>query len=513
VAFILIDLRRTIARHQLARAGAGWLALGAVLGLLSASGTLALGVVHYPRAGAGADVLAFVFALWLVGRVAQSALVGGDGILRPELFALLSIPRRRLARSLLVAGLADPSLAFLAVAFAALVALGAHTGVVSTLIALLALGLTLILTGVLSTIAGGLLGAGSRRRRDAGTIVVAVAISLVAVAGTLLPLLANTLEHRSTPWLSTLVRALPSGWGPEAVDAAARSDWLAVAGPLLGLVVLSALAAAAWPRILVRRMEGAAVSPRRAPRHRARRWRLPGTPAGAVVAKELCLWTRDPIRLTCLLIAGIVGAAVCAIPVIGTHTTVMLPFAGAMSALIAGACACNLYGNDGTSLWLTIATPRSARPDVRGRQVAWLLIVAPYTIAVTLVLTAISGQDWAWPWVLGGVPALLGGAAGLAAYGSLVSVQPLDDTGNPTPAWSLKVHLALIAIALTPIPPIILLAVGTLIHHGWLTWAAVPLGILTSLAATHQLGRLATRRLQAHQVTILRTIVTTTSTG
>ncbi len=225
-----------------------------------------------------------------------------------------------------------------------------------------------------------------------------------------------------------------------------------------------------------------------------------------MVAKELRLWARDPIRLTCLLIAAIVGPAVCVVPAVSLHTTVMLPFAGAMAALIAGACACNLYGNDGTSLWLTITTPDSAGPDVRGRQVAWLVVVAPYTVALTAALTALAGQDWAWPWVLAGVPALLGGAAGLAAYTSLISVQPLDDTGGPTPEWSIKVHLALVAVTLTAAPPAALVAGATLTHHHALAWAGVPLGVLTAVVGFGLLGRMAARRLQSHQLTILGTL-------
>ena len=76
-------------------------------------------------------------------------------------------------------------------------------------------------------------------------------------------------------------------------------------------------------------------------------------------------------------------------------------------------------------------TQGAARAGVRGRQAAWLLVVAPYTIAVTIAFTALSGDDATWPSVLAVLPALLGGAAGLAPLASLISVQPLDETGNP----------------------------------------------------------------------------------
>jgi hypothetical protein len=51
--------------------------------------------------------------------------------------------------------------------------------------------------------------------------------------------------------------------------------------------------------------------------------------------------------------------------------------------------------------------------------ILWLLVVAPVMVALTVSLTAFSGQGWAWPWVLATLPAMLGATAGL---GVLLSV-------------------------------------------------------------------------------------------
>jgi ABC-2 type transport system permease protein len=80
---ILIALRRTIVRHQLARTSPAVLLAGAGVVFISALGTIWLGLVPYPDPAAATDVLALLFALWLGGRVAQSALAG-DVVLRPE---------------------------------------------------------------------------------------------------------------------------------------------------------------------------------------------------------------------------------------------------------------------------------------------------------------------------------------------------------------------------------------------------------------------------------------------
>jgi ABC-2 type transport system permease protein len=494
VVLTLIRVRAAMFRNRADRAGrAGLMALAALV-LISAGGTLALGAVPYAHEGAGADVVALALAAWVGGRVAQAALTGGDDALRPELFRLLPIPRRRLAWALLVAGVADASLALPAVAFGAMVALGVRAGPLATVVGVVALVLLLGLTSVLSTLAGGLLAPGARRGHDAGTIALALIISLVAVAGTLLPALASVLTSRSSPALSLAVRVPPSGWGPLAVDAAGHGRPLTAAGALLGLLALTALAALAWPAVLGRALEGAG-APARAGGAARRARLLPATPTGAVTAKELRMWGRDPVRLTCLLIAVVVGAASCAIPRVTAGTDVLLPFAGALTVVIAGGCACNLYATDGPGLWATVMAPRSARADVRGRQAAWLIVVAPYAVALTVVLTAASGARWAWPAVLALLPALIGGAAGLAAYGSLVSVQPADAAGNPTPAWSLKVHIALPVVALTAAPPGLALAAGAGLGDGAITWAAVPIGVATGLALGLGLGRRAERRL------------------
>ena len=502
---ILIALRRTILRNQLARTNPAMLLTGAGVVLISALGTIWLGLVSYPHPAAATDVLALVFLLWVAGRVTQSALAG-DAVLRPEVFSLLPLERRRLARSLLIVGLLDPAGVFTTIAFGALIAWGARLGAAAAAVAVVAVVLTLALASVLSTIAGAVLGPGSRRGHDVGTIVTAVALSVVAVAATLLPALDTALRRGSVPWLANTLTGLPTGWGPVAVRAAARGDWLAVVGSLAGLVVLTAAAAEWWPAVLSRRMDAAAW-PAHAGSARPGRWSArPGTPTGAVTAKEVRMWVRDPIRLTCLLIAVIVGAAVCAIPRLTGGTYLLLPYAGILTAIIAGACACNLYGSDGTSLWLTVMSPDSSRADVRGRQAAWLIVVAPYTVAITIAFTALSGEGAAWPWVLAVLPAVLGGAAGLAPISSLVSVQPLDETGGPTPAYSLKVHIALVAVALTAVVPIGVLLAARAWHEPWLSWVAVPAGVATGAALAASLGGLAVSRLQSRQVRILRVL-------
>jgi ABC-2 type transport system permease protein len=502
---ILIGLRATITRNQLARGSAGAIWAAAAFGLASAAGTLALGIAGGSDVNGAIDRVSAVLVLWLGGQLAQSALNGGDAALRPELLALLPVDRRRLARALLVVGLCDPALVIVAIAYSAVIALAAGLGAVAVIVAVAGVAGLLTATSAAVTLAGGTLGPGSRRGRDLGTVVLAVAISFLAVAATLLPTLLSGLKAGRWPGLAVVLRVLPTGWPGDAVGAAYHHQWPLAAVAVGAPWALTAVLVLVWPGVLTRRMTLAGGGSHRAGHGRGR-LTGPASPTGAVAAKEIRLWLRDPVRVTCLLIAVIVGVGVSLIPRLATGTSALLPFSGPLTVVIIGACATNLYGNDGASFWLTVAAPRTAAADVRGRQLAWLLLVAPFAAVETVALTAWSGQHGLWPWALGTLIALLGGAAGLAPLASLVSVQPLDDGGNPTPAWSLKVHIALVAVALTAAPAAGMLTLGSLGHDSVLSWTAVAVAAVTATAFAAVGGAAATRRLRARQVDILRVL-------
>ena len=79
--------------------------------------------------------------------------------------------------------------------------------------------------------------------------------------------------------------------------------------------------------------------------------------------QELRLWLRDPVRLSCLVIALIVGAGTGVLPRLTAGTGLLLPFAGTITVVIAAACACKRQYD--SSMWLTVMTPRSARASRR----------------------------------------------------------------------------------------------------------------------------------------------------
>ncbi|HEY6493324.1 MAG TPA: hypothetical protein VIZ43_08635 [Trebonia sp.] len=501
---VLIEMRAAVTRRQATGKRAVGILLLVLLVTLLALGTLAAGLKHYRYPGAGANVVATLCFGWLLGSVSGPLLTGDDAALRMDYFKLLPIPARKLAYAMLGAAFADVSLAFSFLAFAALIALGAQSGAGPALIGAVAALLDLALAVVAAKVAMAVFGPviSSRRGRDFTAMLLALVITLLSLASGLVPLVAARLTDGRSPVLSAIVRILPSGWGAVAVDAAGRSDWGLAAASLAGLAVLIAALVLAWPPLLARRLTMSPGGARRRARARghahAPAGLLPATPFGAVLGRELRLYSRSGLRSLLLLISFIVGVLVGVITALSGKTT-GLPFCGLLFTLIAAACFTNCYGDDGTSLWLTLVVPGAARADVLGRVWAWFLVVGPVGLLLTLVLTAASGQTWAWPWVLAAEPALVIGCAGLLAAVGTWSVNGPAPDGGPSPARVLKTHLALVALPVVVLfPAAALLVPGAIGHSLLLRWLAVPVAIgwsalLAWCSTRAAAGRLETR--------------------
>src|SRR5215472_7014737 len=262
-----------------------------------------------------------------------------------------------------------------------------------------------------------------------GALISATIMALFGSGWALAPTISQALTQGFPQALSVVVRALPSGWGLVAVDAASRSHWLQAIGVLSGQAALIGLLLVGWIALLVRRTTTKKTArPSKSGMVVFRHRLLETTAVGAVIGKELRNWLRDPMRMHYLYFALLYALLFCLLP-LAVGILIFLPWTAALFIVIA-AMITNFYGTDGSALWLTLVTPGAERFDVRGRQGAWGLLVAPTALVLTIVLTAVSGQSWAWPWVLALTPALLGGAAGLVL---LISVFYLVPRTEPHP--------------------------------------------------------------------------------
>jgi ABC-2 type transport system permease protein len=123
-----------------------------------------------------------------------------------------------------------------------------------------------------------------------------------------------------------------------------------------------------------------------------------------------------------------------------------------------------VYGEDGTAFWLTRMVPGVERADVRGRQVAWLLVVGPAMVVLTVAPIAVTGQGWAWPFVLASLAAVLGATPGLMAWVSVarpvpekdphLRAGPFDTGDDPSTSGALAAHgyLMLLLVAACAVP-------------------------------------------------------------
>ncbi|MFI9604514.1 hypothetical protein ACIHCX_32470 [Streptomyces sp. NPDC052043] len=497
MAVALIQMKLAVTGRNLTGPRASWVFGGAVVGMILAGGTVAMATVHAQEPGTVRDLLAVVFGIWMLGWMLGPAFTG-QPVLRAEQFALQPIPRRRLAIGLLGSAFVAVTTVVSLVAFAALLVFGVRLGTVPALVAVPCVLLQLAVVVLLSRLMGRLFGALSRSRTGAAiSAVLSAAMLVVSSSGWIVFIaLDSVLVTGFSSGFSTVVRALPSGWGVVAVEASARSDWTMTAVASTGLVLLLVLLWLIWNRSLGPVRWARPTVRGSAPDRAAPRGWAATSATGAVYLKELRTWTRDPQRLQGLIVPPVFAVLNCLVPLV-FDSTVFLPFLGTVTALMGAATSANLYGQDGTAMWLTLLMPGSERADVRGRQLAWLALFTPMTLVLTAVGIAVAGQPDLTPWALTATFAVLGGGAGLVPLVGLDQLAPGADprAAKNTPMDHSDVagqaFVMLFQTLATAAPALAVVAAGKVLDNPSLVWAGIPVGVTTGFVAYLVLGRAA----------------------
>lgn len=505
---VLISMKFAMLRHS----PRGMRITGWVVGALLVLGTWASGIGAAD--GVRSEVVMLLLVLWLVGAAFGPVTMSGAGVLRPEFFALLPLDRRRLALGLLVSTF--PGVASGYVLLASLVvlapAVASDAPAAAVPVALVGGVLTWVLMMTLSRVVYSLLGAAMRTRLGVeisamqfGLAIGSMFAGWIAVSQafvTIPSLLRSGVEED----VAAALTWMPSSWAVNAVDAAgsgraaASLGWLA----LLVAAVAVLLAAAA---VLLRTDVGGA-SPRRQRRPLGSRVLtgrplLPSTATGAVVGKELRQWWRDPWRSLELRSAIWTGVVVGVFALAAPWTRDIAPLAGLVVAMMVALGGCNLYGQDGTALWLTIVGQRedTVRADVRGRQIATILLFATPAVVVSAVFTAIVGVGWATPAVAALLPAIFGVASGVSVLMSAIGVSPGVDPRRrvgPNDAGGdlgLQVQVALWSTSVLAAPTVLVVALtltGAIGDRpGVVPWWVFAVGVLNGALGFWLLGRVA----------------------
>ena len=261
---ILVRLKLTLLRRSMTGSRGAWMVAVAVVGTGLAVSTIMLSALYRASLAVLGDLLGVIYALWLAGRIV-GPVWGGAPMLRAEHFALTPVPPRRLAVGLLGAAFAGIATAVTLLAFISLVVFGARLGVLPALVAVPVVVLQLVLVVLLSRLVVTVFGQVARSRIGSAVVGVLVAgLLILSQSGWMLAVAVRTsglLSTGVTPAFATLVRALPSGWGLYAVEAAGRSDWLTAVGVLAGLAAAIALLLLAWSWKLGSQPSGGPASP------------------------------------------------------------------------------------------------------------------------------------------------------------------------------------------------------------------------------------------------------------
>ncbi|MDG4823125.1 hypothetical protein O7635_14815 [Asanoa sp. WMMD1127] len=493
---VLMRTKWRILRNSFTGTKRATMTSGLVAGVAAAVCTIWLTVAAGPDRAGGALLL--TMASWLVGWIVGPMMGGVDPGLRREHLRHVPLTDRQQAAGLFAAALVAVGPAVTLLAGGALVWYAATTGNLAAIpVSIVVLALFVLLLVALSNVVVALVGRLLNTRLSAALMAVpwGVLVCLGAQGWVIIAALTGGPETALPPFIADKLRLAPSGWPVVAVEAAGRGDWALVLGVVAALIASIALALGAWALLLHRPVSPTVIRGARRPG-----WR-PATPLSAMVGKELRTWSRDLVRIHFLAFALVYVLTYVLLPLL-INVTDYLPMAGVFFAVFAvGSCA-HLHSSDGTALWQTLLLPGAERVDVRGRQRAWLLLVGPAAVGLTVTGAIWHGAADMVPWAAGLLPiALLGGAGVLVFISVFVPVRIADphkrgaNPGADGGGLAGIIWLALLTTALVSSPSLALLIVGTMRDDDLLRWLATPVGLVLGAALAWGLGRLAINRL------------------
>jgi len=432
---------------------------------------------------------------------------GIDETLDPARFATFAVPRRQL-----VLGLLASSLVSVPAAITTVLALGTvitwSRSVPAVLVALVSAVVAVLTCVALSRVISTLFSVMSRSRTTRESVpVLLVLVAMGVWAGG-----SSIMARLSEPEVLTRVADV-LGWTPLGLAWAAPADVVdgAIGSGLIRLTLAVLFLGAtllAWETLLL----GALENPRGTSRGSASThesglgWfgRLPDTPTGAVAARTITSWRRDPRYVTsaalmllmplALLLPALTGRG-------GLWTLGMAPAAGFML----GWSMHNDIAYDGTAFWGHLATGVSGRADRVGR-LAPAAMVASVLLPVYATLgCAITGRWSVWPALFGVGLGFLFAGFGVASVMSALQPYPVPGPGeNPFGAPPGSSALTVVSQAVAGLVvfllnlPLLGLGVAALLGYVWMGWLclalALVLGFPTFLLGTWWGARIYERR-------------------
>lgn len=419
---LLVGLRWRQLRHQLSRNP--WMILTLVLAGLTALGLLALlgsglALLRVAAPDAALTVVVLAGALIMTGWWIGSLFVSADDSLAPERFALLPVTAGALLPGLVVAGATTIGGIGTTVALL-LMLLGWSVSVPALVAGLLTIPLALATCVLGARVLSGVL-AGWLARRRARDLVVTLGVLLIASSGLLLNVVFAVFRELGDIGSTFAGIADVLGWTPLAAvfgvpaSFAAGDAGEAVLRLLIALATVVGLWAAA--RALLANRLVAPIQNSGGGRVRSGGIvdrMLPATPVGAIAARTLRYFRRDPRQIINVVMLLVLPAIMIGVIVMNGMQEDEIGFGDvitlmpAINALLAGTIIQMAIAYDNDAAALHVLTGVSGTADRLGRLLGFGIIAIPVTIALCVASCLLADR-----WDL--LPASLGAALGLSA--------------------------------------------------------------------------------------------------
>lgn len=487
----LLRLRVTLLVNAFRRST--WHVTGFIIAVLYGIGAAVVGVVAFSGLRlVGVDIAYSVTTATgsavVLGFIVVPLIFGIDDALDPRKFALFPIPSRRLAIGLAVAALASiPALVIATVAVAQVVtwSRGPLPALLAIVGAVLIVATCVLAARVSASLAAFLL----RTRRVRDTSSVLAVVLLLGLAPVAFWLLQVDWRGQGFAVLESVARV--AGWTPLGAvwavpgDAAAGRTGEAVLKLLIALAFV-ALLALAWrylvAAMLVTHNSEAAPKPTT-----GLGWfdAFAATEAGAIAARSLTYWGRDPRYRASLMIIPIVPLVlVVPLVIVGVppHLLALLPVP-ALALFLAWAPH-NDVALDNTAMWLHVVADVNGSADRLGRAIPYLLLGAPVVVVASVASAELYGDPSFAPALIGVSLCILLCGLGVSSVFSArfpyPTVRPGDSPfAQPQSSATASSFIQAVSFLLTlalAVPVIVLAGVAMAQGNSW-NWLTLAAGI------------------------------------
>ncbi|NUU17083.1 hypothetical protein HP550_07450 [Cellulomonas humilata] len=483
----LVRLKLTLLRNGLRRSP--WQVVGLVVGAIYGLGALVLvvgsmGVLSVQEPDIRGLVVVLVGSVLVLGWwVVPLVAFGIDSTVDPARFVTFGIPRRSLLTGLALTGLigipgvvsAGSALALAGVWWRTPVAL--VVGIVCSVI-----GLATCVIGARATTSAASTLVASRRFRE---VAAALAVLPFIVVGPILGRLSDSsaITARTLEQIAEVLSWTPLGAAWAVPGDVADGQW-ATAAARFGIAVATLLVVVVvWDRAFAHALVNPAHE-KVSTRGHGLGWfdRLPATPLGAVTARCLTYWARDPRYALAVAIVPVLAIVFYVVSPDGGLVLLIGPIAGYLMGW--GISADVAY--DGTAFWTHVAAPLHGTTDRLGRVIAAGTIAVPAVVVLTIGSALLAGQPEVIPALLGLSFGVLLTALGGSSVLSALVVYPVQLPGeNPfqtkqgaSMATVLSQFAGWLAVMALSLPEIVLAVLAVRGGSATLGWVTLVVGIL-----------------------------------